>query len=53
MSLDVDLDLLIEAVHVAPGRPAWFKDLVARVMGRYGLGQPAVTSSLDERPNLA
>jgi hypothetical protein len=49
---DVVLDTLLERVYVAPGRPAWFKELVASVTAKYGLELPIVTSSLDERPDL-
>lgn len=52
VGVDVDLDMLIEAVYVAPGRPAWFKELVVRVMNTYQISKPIVTSRLDERPDL-
>jgi hypothetical protein len=50
----VDLDHLIERVYVAPTKEVWrgtaFRELVNRVMGRYGLTKPVLSSSLDERP---
>jgi hypothetical protein len=52
VNIDVDLDELIEAVYVAPGRPTWFKELVERVVVKYGLRVPTVASALDERPGL-
>jgi hypothetical protein len=48
----VDLDMLIDVVHVAPSRAPWFKELVERVMKTYGLDKPTIVSSLDERPNF-
>jgi hypothetical protein len=48
----VNLDVLIDTVYVAPGRPSWFKELVERVMRTYGLDKPPVSSDLDERPDL-
>jgi len=50
--VSADLDTLIERVYVAPGRPAWFKELVARVIATYALDRPIENSSLDERPDL-
>jgi hypothetical protein len=52
VSVDVDLDTLLASVYVAPGRPAWFKELVVRVMAKYQLDKPIETSRLDERPDL-
>lgn len=43
-------DALIEAVFVAPGSPAWFRDLVADVTDKYGLPGVVAPSALDERP---
>jgi hypothetical protein len=48
----VDLDVLIDTVYVAPGRPPWFRDLVGRVMRTYGLDKPLENSALDDRPDL-
>lgn len=52
VSVDIDLEALIERVYVAPGRPAWFKELVARVMATYRIDKQIETSRLDERPDL-
>lgn len=52
VTLDVDLDVLLERVYVAPGRPGWFKALVTSVMATYQLDKPIETSSLDERPDV-
>jgi hypothetical protein len=48
----VDLDVLIDAVYVAPGRPPWFRELVGRVMRTYRLDKPLENSGLDDRPDL-
>jgi hypothetical protein len=48
----VDLDVLIDAVYVAPARPLWFRELVEKVMRTYGLAKPLENSALDDRPNL-
>ena len=51
-TVPVDLDILIVQVSVSPGRPEWFRDLVASVMKVYGVDKEVVASSLDDRPNL-
>jgi hypothetical protein len=48
----VNLDVLIDAVYVAPGRPTWFRELVGKVMKTYCLDKPLENSALDDRPNL-
>jgi hypothetical protein len=48
--IPVDLDTLIEAVHVSPIAPKWFSDLVVSVCGKYGVTAPVVASSLAARP---
>ncbi len=52
VSLDVNRDTLIERLYVAPGRPAWFKELIVRVTATYRLDKSVETSSLEERPDL-
>jgi hypothetical protein len=47
---DVDLDVLIQRIYVAPQSPAWIADLVHSLAGRYGLKAPVVQSSLDDSP---
>lgn len=48
--VDVDLDVLVERVYVAPYAPDWFYELVQRVAERYGLHQPIARSDLDRDP---
>lgn len=46
-----DLRQLIEAVHVAPNAPAWFEELVQKVVGRYwGSTIPVKRSRLADSP---
>jgi hypothetical protein len=46
----VDLDCLVDAIHVSPIAPQWFRDLVTPVCARYGLEKPVVRSALSARP---
>jgi hypothetical protein len=46
----VNLDNLIEAVHVAPSSPAWVKMAIEAVVRRFGLEVPVIQSSLDAAP---
>lgn len=48
----VDLDALIDSVHVAPGTPGWIKELVRRILDRYGINKELVDSDLEARPDL-
>ncbi|MBA3868003.1 MAG: hypothetical protein H0X30_02505 [Anaerolineae bacterium] len=43
-----DLNLLIDAVFVAPTAPVWFKDLVHQVSDKFGLNKAPIQSSLDK-----
>lgn len=45
--VQVDLNLLIEGIHTAPGAPFWFHNLVQRLSERYGLTCPVNRSSLN------
>jgi hypothetical protein len=46
----VNLDSPIEGIYVAPGRPSWFKDLIAKLLNRYAFDVSLETSSIDRRP---
>lgn len=46
----VKLVTLIEAVHVAPGSPAWEAKAIEAVVRRFGLAVPVTQSSLDANP---
>lgn len=49
-SLAIDLDLLIEAIYIAPGAPTWITELTKSVIARYGLNKNVHNSGLDENP---
>jgi len=46
----VNISTLIEAIHVAPTCPTWFKETVEKVARRYGLSAPVIQSALDDEP---
>jgi len=46
----VNLEQLVQTVYVAPSSPAWFKDLVEKVVSTYELNIPVAQSSLDRDP---
>lgn len=52
IKIAVDLDTLIERVHLAPGLPEAFREQVRGTMDRHGVDKPVQPSSLDERPVL-
>lgn len=47
---NVDLQRMLEAIHVAPTCPAWFTRTVENVVRRYGFNTPVIQSSLDAQP---
>lgn len=49
MLVDIDLDLLIEKIQVAPKSPKWIRELVKSVMTKYGLNKPVMKSPLDDK----
>ena len=49
MTLPVNLDELIEAVYVSPMAEPWFSDVVADVLGKYGLEKKVYHSALDDK----
>jgi hypothetical protein len=46
----VDLDGLIQAVHVSPTAPHWVADLVRSIVSRYGINVPVNQSALNGTP---
>ncbi len=50
--IEVDLNILIERMYVAPSAQSWFKDLVRSILTKYGMEKPIVDSTLDQRPQL-
>jgi hypothetical protein len=45
--LEVDLDILIEKIYVAPTTPTWFHELVQSIAKKYGLKVKVEKSKLD------
>ncbi len=48
VGIKVELDKLIDQIFVAPTSPEWFKDLVGKVLNRYGVGRVPQKSALDD-----
>lgn len=48
--VSVNLEELIEMIHVAPYAPSWFEELVKNVVKSYKLKKPVKRSSLDKEP---
>jgi hypothetical protein len=48
--IPIDLDLLVEKVHVAPNSPEWFVDLVRSVLNRYGAKFEVMHSQMNAGP---
>lgn len=48
----VDVDRLIQRVHVSPGRPDWYRELVHSLVHRLGYSVPIEASRIDKRPNF-
>lgn len=46
----VDLDRLIEKIHISPTAPGWFSDLVANVVKQYGYKFEVTQSLMNEKP---
>lgn len=52
ISVPVDLDSLVHEIYVAPTCAPWFKELVEKMLVRYGLAKKVKQSSLDALPNF-
>lgn len=50
LTVTVDLDNLIEAIHVSPTAPPWFFELVSSVVDRFGCYAEVTQSSLADEP---
>ena len=48
--VEVDLAKLVEKIHVSPGSPPWFQDVVKAVIGFVKLDGPVIQSKLDDDP---
>lgn len=47
-SIPIDIEALVEKVHVAPSAPPWFRELVEAIIRKYGLEVEVVQSQLFE-----
>ena len=50
ISRHVDLDCLIENIHVSPTSQSWFYDVVINLVDKYGLHKRVLQSTLNEAP---
>ncbi|MEX1014803.1 MAG: hypothetical protein WDZ80_06615 [Candidatus Paceibacterota bacterium] len=50
LKIEVDIEILIENIFIAPSAPSWFADLVSAVVNRYGYKFAVVHSKLSENP---
>ncbi len=50
LNVDVNTDILIEKVYLAPNSPDWIESLTRKLMGRYELSVEVVRSQLEEQP---
>lgn len=52
ITITIQPEELIKAIHVAPTAPKWFGELVEKLLKRYGLKCPVERSNLYERPTF-
>lgn len=52
LHLAIDLETMIDRVHVSPGSPGWYHEAVAAVIDRFGIGCEVRRSDLDSDPIL-
>lgn len=50
LKFPTDLTRLIEAVHIAPNSPTWYREVIENVVKQYGFQFPVVQSDLSEDP---
>lgn len=50
MQIKVDIETLIEKIHIAPNAPKWFTELVDNVIKRYGYKFEIIQSQLNNDP---
>jgi hypothetical protein len=49
--IKVDLNALLDAIHIAPSSPEWLKGVVTETLRRFEMTTPCYQSSLDELPD--
>jgi hypothetical protein len=52
VSLEINPQDLIKAVHVSPKAPDWYGDLIEKIITRYGLDCTVERSKLYDRPSF-
>ncbi|MGE4290088.1 MAG: hypothetical protein AB7E36_15490 [Salinivirgaceae bacterium] len=50
ISINVDLKVLIESIHISPTSPDWFKKVVSTVVDRFNFSFEVKKSRLNEDP---
>lgn len=50
LEIQVDLEALIEKIHISPTAPLWFKDVVKSTCEKFNLNKEIQDSKLSERP---
>jgi hypothetical protein len=54
LTINVDLNLLLQELRISPRSPIWFRDLVRRIADKYGFADlPVERSTLDDDPGTA
>lgn len=49
-NIKINLKDLVESIYVSPGSPQWFRELIEKVVKRYGFKFPVRQSSMDSSP---
>ncbi|WP_139892846.1 DUF2971 domain-containing protein [Bacillus sp. D386] len=47
-----DLRTLIKSIHISPTSPPWFKDIVQKIVNRYGIEKGVIQSTLYQGPYI-
>lgn len=48
--IEVKVQTLVQAVYVSPGKPAWYRQMIERLLYRYEYHLPLQNSTIDKRP---
>ena len=48
VAINVDLEILIEKIHVSPGSPSWLVDIVKSAVSKAGYGFEVLKSEMDD-----
>jgi hypothetical protein len=50
--INVDLDILIERIYLAPSSPQWIRDLLNSILKKYEINKVILPSDLDQTPEI-